>query len=336
MTSTVAPADQYAIVIGIDRYPALTDLRGACNDAQAFRQWLVDPDGAAVPEAQVRTHLGREAVDARSAAPKKWEIDADLDEVVSAVRNRTTSAGGAAASRLYLYFAGHGIAAGFGSAAWLMADAKQNMFTNLALAPYQAWLDRCRDFGEVVIVSDCCRSIMTKVPEAPQPHTPCTEPAPREQRVFVVHAADFGERAFEVGGGEDARGHLTRALIEGLTGAATEPGTSEVRATGLAAHLRVRVRELSHGRQRVQIALDDRIVFVDRGVTLQLVRLDLGDHPHPRVVKLLGAAGVVASGERIGGPWQLRLPDGEYEVLDAASTTVVRFTVAGGPIQVTV
>jgi hypothetical protein len=331
VTSTSAP-DHYAIVVGIDRYPALTDLRGACNDADAFHRWLSAPEGGAVPAAQTRLHLGREAVDARTAAPKKWEIDADLGDLVEAVRARPPTAG---RSRLYLYFAGHGIAAGGGSAAWLMADAKHNMFTNLALGPYQAWLDRCRDFDEVVIVSDCCRSIMTKVPEAPQPYTPCDEPARNEQRVFLVHAADVGHRAFEIRtAGEDARGHLTRALLEGLGGAATEPGTAEVRATGLAAHLRERVRALSQGRQRVQITFDDRMVVIAGAATLHSVRIKLCDHPQPRPVRVLGAAGIVASGERIGGPWELRLPDGDYELIDSASDTLVRFAVAGAPIVV--
>ena len=255
--------DHYAIVVGIDRYPALTDLHAACRDAAAFHQWLIDPDGGAVPVEQVRLRLGREAADVRSAAPTKWEIDADLDDLVTSVRARAASA---ASTRLYLYFAGHGIAAGAGSAAWLMADAKQNMFTNLALAPYQTWLDRCRDFDEVVIVSDCCRSIMTKVPEAPQPHTLCVEPARREQRVFLAHAADLGHLAFEAPApGDESRGHLTRAILEGLAGAATEPASGEVRATGLAAHVRERVRELSKGDQRAQLTFDDRIVFVAGG-----------------------------------------------------------------------
>ena len=56
------PADRqhrYAIVIGIDRYPGFRDLGGACNDAEAFAEWLTDPNGGDVPAENVRTLLGR-------------------------------------------------------------------------------------------------------------------------------------------------------------------------------------------------------------------------------------------------------------------------------------
>src|SRR4051794_25295514 len=50
----------YALVVGISRYPALSkdgfvkDLQGPDNDALAFKQWLIDPKGGAVPEANIR------------------------------------------------------------------------------------------------------------------------------------------------------------------------------------------------------------------------------------------------------------------------------------------
>lgn len=330
----IAPAStehHHAIVIGIDRYPALSDLRGACTDAVAVGQWLVDPDGGAVPPDNVRLHLGREAADARSATPKKWQIDADLDELVEAVRRPAPTSG---STRLYLYFAGHGIAAGMGTGAWLMADAKHNLFNNLALTPYREWLDRCRDFEEVVIFSDCCRSIMTVVQEAPQPHS-CDAPGPREQRVLLAHAADIGAAAFEDTrpGDDGPRGTFTRALLEGLGGAAAD-ASGAVRAGPLAMHLRARVRELSRGAQRAQVVADDRIVLRRSVDATASVRIELGGDGARRV-QVLGAGGIAATEVRTAGPWELHLPDGEYRLVDDASDRVVRFTVAG-PSTVTV
>jgi hypothetical protein len=43
----------YAVVVGINRYPGLSDLRGARADAGAFADWLERPDGGAVPPANV-------------------------------------------------------------------------------------------------------------------------------------------------------------------------------------------------------------------------------------------------------------------------------------------
>ncbi len=324
-TEPPAPAHHYAIVAGIDRYPALSDLRGACNDATAFHDWLVDSNGGRVPAANVRLHLGREASDARSARPKQWEIDADLDEIVDLARV-DHSAGHP--TRLYIYFAGHGIAAGTGTAAWLMADAKHNLFNNMAVEPYRAWLDRCRDFDEVVILSDCCRSIMVDVQEGRQPHT-CDGPGPREQRLFLAHAADIGERAFEtwVGDEEAARGHFTRALLEGLGGAATD-ADGDIRASRLAAHLRARVRELSSGAQRANVFVDDRMVVASNARLRREVQIELSGTER-RSVQVLGASGIVATEVRGSGTWTLRLVDGDYTLVDTASDRVVRFTVAG-------
>lgn len=327
---TVTPVHHFAIVIGIDRYPGLTDLSGACNDASSFHEWLVDTSGGGLPPSNARLHLGREAVDARSATPKKWEIDADLDELIESVRRAAPLP---TRSRLYLYFAGHGIVAGTGTGAWLMADAKRNLFNNLALTPYREWLHRCRDFDEVVMLSDCCRSLMAEVQETPQPHT-CDAPGPREQRVFVAHAADIGERAYEVStsGSEVVRGHFTRALLEGLGGEAADE-TGNVRGARLAVHLRSRVHELSEGAQNVEVLPDDRMVVAVNTRARWDVRIELTAGGQ-RSVRLLGATGVIAADVRRGGAWELRLIDGNYELVDEHSDRIVRFAVAGANLKV--
>ncbi len=43
VNDTVTPAHHFAIVIGIDRYLAVTDLSGACNDATAFHDGIERP-----------------------------------------------------------------------------------------------------------------------------------------------------------------------------------------------------------------------------------------------------------------------------------------------------
>jgi len=256
------PMAQYAIVVGIDRYPALRDLHGACSDAAAFHEWLIDADGGGVPPAHTRLRLGKDlAVDRRHATPKKSDIDDDLDDLVELVR-----AGPTVPARLWLYFAGHGIAAGAGTASWLMADAKVRLFTNISVGIYQQWLDRCRDFEEVVILSDCCRSLVDDVDEAPQPHSRCREPAHDLQLVFVAHAAGLGHYAFEAPAADDlVRGHFTAALLEGLRGAAADPGTGEIHAVRLAEHIRARVDQISGGHQRAEVRFDDRLVLVASG-----------------------------------------------------------------------
>jgi uncharacterized caspase-like protein len=253
------PRAQYGLVVGIDRYPALRDLTGACSDARAFHEWLVDAAGGGVPRTHTRLRLGEDlAVDRRHASPKKSDIDDDIDELVELARAAPTQP-----ARLWLYFAGHGIAAGAGTASWLMADAKIRLFTNVSVGMYQRWLDRCRDFEEVVILSDCCRSLADDVDEAPQPHSRCRTPAHDLQLVFVAHATGLGHSAFEAPAADDlVRGHFTAALLEGLRGAAADPATGEVDAVRLAEHIRTGVERFSDGRQRAEVRFDDRLVLV--------------------------------------------------------------------------
>ena len=41
-------AEDYAVVVGINKYPGISNLKGAENDAQAFKNWLVKKDGGDV------------------------------------------------------------------------------------------------------------------------------------------------------------------------------------------------------------------------------------------------------------------------------------------------
>ena len=124
------------------------------------------------------------------------------------------------------------MAAGLGTAALLMADAEPGLCWNLSLAPYRSWLERCRDFSEVILFCDCCRTLTPDVPEGTPPHETCPEPYAFPQQAFVALAADLGEPAYET----NDRGHFTAALLEGLRGAASDV-TGSVRADVLAAFL---------------------------------------------------------------------------------------------------
>jgi hypothetical protein len=40
----------FAVVVGINRYPGIKDLKYARDDAERFRDWLVDLEGGGVPQ----------------------------------------------------------------------------------------------------------------------------------------------------------------------------------------------------------------------------------------------------------------------------------------------
>ena len=240
------PADRshtFAVVVGIDRYPGYGDLEGACNDARSFRDWLVDPDGGDVPEGNVRLHLSGNARSLRGARPLKHQIDRDLDELV-AVADRA-----AVPSRLYLYFAGHGIVPTQSTGAGVLANAVPERCWNLSFSTYLTWLQRCRDFAEVVMLSDCCRGLTEADAGAPV-HDVCDGTARPGQSTLVAHATDVGATALE-GPSEHGpvRGYFTSALVDGLRGDAADESTGVVDANSLAAFLYREVPSRSGGRQ---------------------------------------------------------------------------------------
>src|SRR5215472_8538461 len=71
--------NHYAVVVGINRYPGISDLAGPVNDAAAFYGWLVDdtagglpPENAWLVEASAaEVHL----LEPYDAEPKRWRID---------------------------------------------------------------------------------------------------------------------------------------------------------------------------------------------------------------------------------------------------------------------
>jgi hypothetical protein len=259
------PSHTFAIVVGIDRYPSFGDLAGACADAGAFRDWLVHPQGGNVPTENLRLRLSAAARDVRDAEPIKIQIDRDLDQFVAAARQATVP------SRLYLYFAGHGIAPLRSTAAGVMANALRNPKEcwNLAFDTYFTWLRRCADFAEVVLFSDCCRSLSDAEAGAPQ-HDVCRRDQRAAsfgpQRYLVVHGADVNALSYER---EQQRGQIrgtfTTVLLEGLWGAAASRSGS-VDATTLKDFVQRAMPARSGGRQIVEVADSDSPVVLATGL----------------------------------------------------------------------
>lgn len=93
--------EDFAIVIGISRYPALEDLQGPVEDAKEFENWLIT--GAGVPITNIKLIL--------SAEPPKRGNRPVQDEIDRAFRGIFKKAKKVRAQRLYVYFAGHGCSA---------------------------------------------------------------------------------------------------------------------------------------------------------------------------------------------------------------------------------
>jgi len=215
--------DDFAIVIGIDTYPALRRLRAAVKDSGRFLEWLTSPEGGDVPPDNIRLIQSptKNSADplATDTRPLQGEVDQALRDFGVDNRQRI-------GRRLYFYFAGHGLGTTFEDVGMLMANATMTTLrSNIGLKDYRRFLHENGYFDEIIFILDCCRdpaiSVGTGVPPFTYPPPP---PAPRPVEGFVILAAEFGAKAFEqnqlTNGGTEPRGVLTDALIDGLNGQA--------------------------------------------------------------------------------------------------------------------
>jgi len=249
----VQPQD-YALVIGIDHYPAYRPLQGAINDATAFAEWLRDAaTGGGVPAGQCETVFSK-------PAPTR-PIQNDIDDALNAILKTARAAGGG--RRLYLYFAGHGMEFDR-SIALCLAQWSAEAFRNAALdsGEYVHFLRDTGLFPEIVVFLDCCR--IRQVGARGLPSTlgvPRPGPGAPAARDFVAYATEALAPSYEAvveamtGAEPLVRGHFTVALLRALHGEAAEPAGG-VRATALKRFLEEKTTEIA------QAAGDDQIAEV--------------------------------------------------------------------------
>jgi Caspase domain len=206
----VGDAD-YAIVIGIDRYPDLNrPLKGAVADAEEFAQWVIGPGG--VPEGQAKLITSKR----RRGKPVHDEIDDYFDMFLKAATERP-------ARRLYVYFAGHGHSSGPNHVNLLMANATKRLLNRGLNAPkYHRALQK-GPFEQQLYFYDCCRGDDQRAIGAGPTFPTWSSKGPIivPPMQVVYYAVLFGRRSIErVTVGGTMRGLFTSALLEGLKGGA--------------------------------------------------------------------------------------------------------------------
>jgi hypothetical protein len=339
----------YAVVVGINRYPGISDLGGARADADQFAAWLVDPEGGALPDENVKRvsvteddEAGYDSADA--ARPTGDEVDTALKHVRNGLlRKLEADATLWDHSRIYLYFAGHGFAPQGGEGALFLANAERDLLSrNLELAEYRRWCTTCAFFREVILFADCCRTRIGNYVRGYGPRLDeCPAPWNGKSSTYVIgFGSTLGNPTYELpvaGDDDDARGYFTGALLEGLRGAASRDESGALTAATLSAYVRTVVAERTRERrfpQEAQIVgpLTDDVRF---GTTLA---------PPKRVVRIAlpatlmgGAVSIVKDGRQIAAwdgasfEWIVKLEDGLYEIQAerAAVANEALFKVAG-------
>ena len=329
----------YAVVVGIDRYPGLSDLTGARADAEAFARWLERPDGGALPPPNVKRVMATDdeeaafGTDASAARPVREQIEDALADAAAAARaaveaNRDEWE----RTRLYLYVAGHGLAPSGGEGALYLANAREDRSRHLELGEYRKWCSQCAYFREVIVFADCCRTRNNTARAQMPTLDPCPAPIVNGQTTWVVgYGSGLGEPTYE----DDARGYFTRALIEGLEHAKLDEDGA-VTASTLAPYVKSAVAEQTRDKLHPQTAelyadAGARVVFRAGPPTARAKRQVAISFPPGYAGRVELRLGMEPIGvhDAAAGPWSLELEEGIYEVAAAAGEPPAAFAEHG-------
>jgi len=218
-------AEDFGIIVGINQYPELGALSGPENDATEFRDWLISPQGGAVPPENVTliTCPQPPASSVFQAQPTTVQLDSAFERLH--VRANEEGRSGVAGRRLYIFLAGHGFAPNLEDAALLMANAGRGRTGHhIPGRPYANWFRLAAYFDEIVLFMDCCRENYRRAPLRLPPWEEEHNDAARDVRYFYGFATEWSRAAREMPQQPDlrVRGHFTTALLAGLRGGACD------------------------------------------------------------------------------------------------------------------
>lgn len=333
-------ADDYAVVVGISYYPDedLGELKGPENDARCFYEWLIDPQGGAIPPQQATCILSSEyerVVQRRGARPIAQDINDAFEHLIEQGDNN----GGKAGRRLYIFLAGHGFSPVLEEAALLMANAGTGyMGYHIPGRRYALWFIAAALFDEVILLMDCCRDDYPFVPVSPPPWEERHSEAAYKVRHLYGFATDWSRKSRErtipdVG---EVRGLFTWSLLKGLKGdARDEQGC--ITGLGLKKYIHNFMPTLisSDEYQRPNFEGDEDILFT-QGLPLKhtLVRITFGQLNPNEAIELYSP-----TLQRIGqhfpkeGTWEIPLERGLYRLFIPATGEEQLFPVLGEEVK---
>jgi len=228
-------ADDHAIVVGINRYPSLSDLGGPENDATDFANWLKKPDGGGVPGNRIALILSShyaEAGNPLDAEPTTARVERAFDDLYE----EGTGNAGRAGRRLYIYLAGHGFAPDIEEAALLMANAARGRTGHhIPGRPYANWFRKAAYFDEVVLFMDCCRDNLPRAPLRAPPYEVINSGTAARRYYGFATKWSRTSREKKLADGR-VSGVFTKALLAGLSGGAAD-ASGTITGTSLQDHV---------------------------------------------------------------------------------------------------
>jgi hypothetical protein len=264
--------NDFAVVIGISRYPQLSNLKNPVRNALAFAEWLTDPSGGALPPKNLKLVISNEnSPDGDSAGPIQDDVDVAFRSLLGLPR--TVQIG----RRLYIYMAGHGYRSNSDQVALLLADASPTLMHSIATRAYADYIRQAGVFSEIVLFVDCDPAALSTGHLSPPPPFPRSidSQSARPASVFYAFASTRGGASISSASISSAAvsstnkqiiedGLFSRALLEGLRGAAAASDGS-VTSDALREYAAQRVRELGGREQQPEFLYEEGspIVFVN-------------------------------------------------------------------------
>lgn len=321
--------NHYAVIVAIQRYPGLRDLRHVRRDAESMITWLRSRAGGNIPRDNVVDVMADPHSEAdftvETAQPTHDQVDDALGFVNRAMRQKLEADPHVwNSSRLYLYASGHGIAPGPGTGAVLMANVDGDPYImsygrNIELSLYRAYYEGCGTFQEILLFADCCRDREFTAPGQGPGWLFCPTHF-GSSNITLGLATTYGEPAFEPTEDDDGHGYFTRALIDGLSGGAPDLA-GDITTTSLGEYVGRAVPVLTEGKRRPQ----HPSMPVDAAKPIVICP---GPLPKPRrTVTIHFPAGYASevelsfdqrpTGDRWRaalGPWTIELDEGLYRV----------------------
>ncbi|MGD2071807.1 MAG: caspase family protein [Gemmatimonadota bacterium] len=316
------PSDR-AVVVGITGYPALGDLVGTANDARDFATWLADDAGGGLQDDQISLILsenGGEPSEPWSARPSTTEIDSAFDRIIHEKMEEYRDGWGPT-GRLYMFFAGHGLAPDPDDAALLAANSSwQAVGHHIPGRAYANWFRAGAYFEEVILLMDCCRDDYPLAPWRIPPWPAAHRPEGADVRYLFGFATKWARqaRARPADDPGEIHGYFTAALLEGLRGAPAAVKDGRVTADSLADYVYNRVREITPRECFQEPEFDrspdaDAIVLSRHETVRPRLVIHLGAGPGPADVALIdGRNRPVALPDPLEGRIEVEVDPGIY------------------------
>jgi hypothetical protein len=334
--------DDYAIVVGINRYPGISPLRGPENDARAFRDWLVSPSGGKLPAGD-RKRLKLivssdypESDEPRGANPTLELVEGAFYELFKLALK------GKIGRRLYVFMAGHGFAPSMGfspgldESALLMANAeKQALGYHIPGGVFVDWFRAAAAFDELLLFMDCCRDDYSRTAPHLPPFNELKRPEAASVKYFYAYATKWSYKAREKEVAPGLfHGLFSHALMEGLNGAAADRA-GRITGQTLSAYIFNRLPSLSPEKPqepRFDFEPQRDIVIAENAVASRpnvRIRFVLADENAE--VELYGPDRQLIERGRIqNGVWERALDRGLYKLQLTGTRRSQLFEVPGG------